>query len=216
MLKIIPYLALVALCMLPQLGRSADEVLYWMVDDTSVVHYSDGRDISMPMMVPESIDTSLAARVRVVGGGLTEDVFLNVYLGEGEYWTTEWGIDFDDPDGYWGVGNPVGMQSPLTGGMAPEHPYISVKEGQPEYSFIIEIGNYDWNEDSWTTVASSRPYTHSEFLTSQYIYESFDMNPPTTKIWNPHDYYAVPEPSAGILFLIGGTLLMLRRKHGLG
>ena len=57
---------------------AVDEILYWMVDDTAVVHYDDGRDVSMPMMVPEAIDTSLAARVRVVGGGLTEDVFLNV------------------------------------------------------------------------------------------------------------------------------------------
>ena len=211
MLKIIPYLALVAFCMLPQLGRSADEVLYWMVDDTAVVHYDDGRDVSMPMMVPETIDTTLAARIRVVGGGLTEDVFLNVYDSKlGEYWTTEWGIDFGDAGGYWGCGTPTGNQSPLTGGMAP------VQVGSPEYNFIIEIGNYDWNEDSWTTVASSRAYTHSELLTSQYIYESFDISPPTTKIWNPHDYYAVPEPSAGILFLIGGTLLMLRRKDGLG
>ena len=187
-----------------------DEVLYWMVDDTAVVHYNDGRDVSMPYMVPEAVDTTLAARVRVVGGGLTEDVFLNVAWdvdGQVEYWTTEWGIDFGDPGGHWGCGTPTGNQSPLTGGMA------SVQVGSPEYSFIIEIGNYDWNEDSWTTVASSRAYTHSELLTSSYIHDTFDISPSNLEVWNPHDYYAaVPEPSAGILFLIGSSLLVLRRK----
>lgn len=190
-----------------------DEVLYWMVDDTSVVHYGDGTTISLPLLVPEAIDTTLAARVRVVGEELSEDVFLNVYS-DGEVWSTDLGIDFGDPgSGYWGVGNPTGMQSPLTGGMAPDHPYISVREGQPEYSFIIEIGNYDWNEDSWTTVAHSQAYTHSELLTSSYIYESFDINPPTTKIWNPHDYYAsVPEPNGSLLVLVGAAMLLLKRK----
>ena len=114
-----------------------------MVDDTSVVHYNDGRnDVLMPMMVPEAVDTTLAARVRVVGGELTEDVFLDIYLEESERWEGDFGIDFSDPgSGYWGVGNPTGMQGPLS------------RFSSAEYSFMIEIGNYDWNNDSWTTVA---------------------------------------------------------------
>lgn len=189
-----------------------DEVLYWIVDDSAVVHYNDGTSLSMPMLVPEAVDTTLAARVRVVGGGLTEDVFLNVYIGDGEAWSSELGIDFDDSgSGYWGVGNPTGIQSPLTGGMSPSLPYIS--ENTPEYSFIIEIGNYDWNEDNWTTVAHSQPYTHSELLTQSYIHETFDMNPPGLQIWNPHNYYAVPEPNSSILTLIGMSFFALKRKQ---
>lgn len=118
------------------------------------MHYPDGTSVSMPDMVPHSFDTTLAARVRVVGGNITEDVFLNVYEpSEMEWYSTELGIDFADVGGRWGVGNPTGMQSALTGGGAPDYPYIEPVAGSPEYSFIVEIGNYDWTADTWTTVA---------------------------------------------------------------
>lgn len=193
-------------------AMSADEVLYWMVDDNAVVHNSDGSTVSMPMIVPEVDDVTLAARVKVVGGNISEDVFLNVYVGNGEVWSSELGIDFEDSgSGHWGVGNPNGMQSPLTGGMAPTFPYVA--EDTPEYSFIIEIGNYDWNQDIWTTVAHSQSYTHSELLERAYIHETFDIGPSNLEVWNPRDYYSVPEPNAGILILSGLSFLALKRGN---
>jgi len=189
------------------IAHAYDEVLYWMIDDTSVVHYQDGSTVFMPMMVPESADSSLAARVRVSGGNLTEDTFLDLYYTDGENtyrWPGNMGLDFgDNGSGYWGCGVPTGNQSPITD-------FTS-----PEFMFMIEIGNYSYDESSdtenWTTVASSASQSYTSLI--GYTYQTFDINPPTSGIWNPHDYYAVPEPSTRMFMLIGFMFLMLQRKR---
>ena len=217
--------------MLPQLGRSADEVLYWMVDENSVVHQYDGSTTSILDYVPASSDSSLSARVRITGGGIVNDVFLNIYdppenpySGDpGVLYAGDLGLEVGSGDIWYGAEM---VQAPLTSGSIPStNPDGEIvglptpMPGTPEYSFIIELGNIDWSGENpnWTSIAQSRSYTYNELLTSSYIHETFDLNPPRMGTWNPIDYYApIPEPSAGILFLIGGTLLMLRRKHGLG
>lgn len=210
MLKIIPYLALVAFCMLPQLGRGSDEILYWMVEEDAKVHYQDGTSQMMPMLVPSSESVTLAARVRVSSASLAEDTFLDLYYQEEDgswaKWPGDLGIDFGDSgSGYWGCGVPTGNFSPIT------------EFGSPEFSFIMEIGNYNWDDDSWTTVASSASQSYNSLVDKGYIHYTFDLNPPSGSVWSPKDFYApIPEPSTGLLMLIGGTLLMLRRKHGLG
>lgn len=189
----------ILVCMLAFASFGVDEVLYWMVDDAAQVHYHDGSLAPILELVPDAIDTTLAARVRVVGGNLLDDTFTDIYIGDGERWPGDGGIDFDNVGGYWGVGNPTGIQAPITS-------FSSV-----EYSFMIELGNYDWNNDSWTTVASSRPANYSSL--SQYIYTTFDINPPTTGIWNPRDFYVpIPEPNSGLLILVGFGILCLKRK----
>lgn len=182
----------------------SEEVLYWMVTDQATVHYgNEARNIVE--IVPETLDTTLAARVRVTGGNLVDDTFLMIYIGDGERWDGEFGIDFDDPgDGYWGVGNPTGVQSPLA-------PYVVSDPNSPEYHFIMELGNYDWNNDNWTTVASSAALSYSN--AGNYIFNTFDMGPPQMRIWNPTHFYAtVPEPSTSLLVLVGFSLLLLGRR----
>ena len=191
------------------LVNASEEVLYWMVDDTARVHYGDGSTELMPMLVPSSIDSSLAARVRVFGGDLTEDTFLDLYFkdGEGTYrWPGDMGIDFGDSgSGYWGCGVPTGNQAPLSD-------FSSV-----EFSFMIEIGNYSYNAssdtESWVTTAQSASLSYASLVDKGYIYHTFDISPPTTGIWNPHDFYAVPEPKSWLLMLVGTGFLLLRRKR---
>lgn len=191
------------------LVNASEEVLYWMVDDTARVHYGDGSTELMPMLVPSSIDSSLAARVRVFGGDLTEDTFLDLYFkdGEGTYrWPGDMCIDFGDSgSGYWGCGVPTGNQSPLSD-------FSSV-----EFSFMIEIGNYSYDAssdtESWVTTAQSASLSYASLVDKGYIYHTFDINPPTTGIWNPHDFYAVPEPKSWLLMLVGTGFLLLRRKR---
>ena len=188
------------------MSHAVEEVLYWMVEDGARVHYTDGTMQLMPMLVPASTDSSLAARVRVTGGNIVEDTFLDLYYSDGENtyrWPGDMGLDFGDPgSGYWGCGIPTGNQSPIT------------DFSSPEFYFMIEIGNYSYNEasdtENWTTVASSASYSYTSLL--NYTYQTFDINPPTAGIWHPYDFYAVPEPKSWLLMLFGMGILLLRRK----
>ncbi len=185
----------------------ADEaVLYWMVDDTATVN-DHGTITPIASFLPAETDNSYsAARIRVTGGNITGDVFLDVYDSDGtlQVGAGALGIAFGDSgSGYWGAGVPTGNQSPLNG-------YAGTN---PEYSFIIELGNVSWDGTtaSWVdTIAVSQAASYSDI--SRYVHPSFDLNPSTGEAWAP-TAYTVPEPSSGLLVLIGGALLALRRRR---
>ena len=86
-------------------------------------------------------------------------------------------------------------------------PYASA-----EYSFVIELGNWDWDNGTWTMIAASSAASYSELKDLGHIVElsTIEATPPTT--WAPTSY-TVPEPSGGLLFIIGGGLLALRRRR---
>ena len=182
-------------------AASADSgVLYWMVDAGATVNGADpeSQGISDYLSVYEAATEGSwsGARVRVVGG--TDDTFLDLYDGKGGYTSGEDGIDFDTFGGVWGAGVPDGIQSPIS-------------SGTPEYSFILELGNV--TDDSWTTIAQSSSMTYTQLADAGYIHPSFEMNPPTSMVWTPAQFQAVPEPSGGLLVLIGTALLALRRRR---
>ena len=186
-----------------------NDVLYWMVGDSATVEKEDGTKVSIgDYFADPAVATSgsdFAARVRVTGGNIQEgqDVFLDLYIpgygldvGSGEY-----GVSFTDESGYWGAGVPTGNQSPSG----------DYSAGTAEYSFIVELGNID-SSDNWTTVATSATTTYSSL--GAYIHESFGLNPSAMAVWTPTSFYApVPEPSSGLLTLIGFAFLALRRKR---
>ena len=185
---------------------AAEEVLYWMVDGDATVNDQKVSDF----LPAETDDSFSAARIRVTGGDITGDVFLDVYDSAGtlQVGSGALGIAFGESGGYWGAGVPTGNQSPLGN-------YAGMS---PEYSFIVEIGNCSWDESSGTaswleTVAVSEATKYSDL--SQYIHPSFDMNPPVGGAWSPTSYN-VPEPSGGLLLLVGGALLALRRRRNGG
>ena len=77
-------------------------------------------------------------------------------------------------------------------------------------SFMVELGN--WENGQWVGIATSQSYTYKQ-LASHIIYDWGGPNArPAESIWVA-DGYVVPEPSSGILLLIGGGLLALRRKR---
>ena len=206
-------LALVAAALLTVGVSSAAEsdVLYWMVDDSASVKRTDGTTatISDYFKSPDVAvsGSAYAARVRVTGGGIQEgqDVFLDLYIpgygvdeGSGKY-----GVEFGDGSGYWGAGVPTGNQSPSG----------DYSAGTPEYSFIVELGNINSDDYSWTTVATSAARTYSSLYNDNYIHETFDLNPSTLAVWTPTQFTAaVPEPSGGLLSALGLALLALRRR----
>jgi hypothetical protein len=183
-----------------------EEVLYWMVGADATVN-DHGTVSSVSDFLPAETENSWsAARIRVTGGDIARDVFLDVYDSDGtlQAGSGELGIAFGDTgSGYWGAGVPTGNQSPLG-----DYAVTS-----PEYSFIIELGNVSWDGDSasWVeTVAVSQSATYSDI--SRYIHTSFDPNPMVGGAWAPTTYN-VPEPSGGLLLLVGGGLLLLRRRR---
>ena len=185
-----------------------NDVLYWMINDSATVTKDDGTEVTISdYFADPAVATSgsdFAARVRVTGGSIQDgqDVFLDLYIpgygldvGGGEY-----GVSFTDESGYWGAGVPTGNQSPSG----------DYSAGTPEYSFIVELGNID-SSDNWTTVATSAAATYSSL--ADYIHKTFDLNPGQTAVWTPSQFHAVPEPSSGLLTLIGFAILALRRKR---
>jgi len=178
-----------------------DRVLLWMVDDTAKVHCSDGSIRQITEFVPSDEGSSLAARVRVTGGNINKDTFLSLYVDDGGSCSGDMGSDFGDfGSGYWGCGVPVGNQSPIT------------DFARSEFNFIIELGHYSYDEsndtESWTTIASSDSYSYDSL--TGYTYQTFDVSPPDYDVWNPHDFYIVPEPKSCLLMLIGTTIMLLR------
>ncbi len=186
--------AILAVCV----SFAEDEVLYWMVDNTATVTTGDGETVNLTAFLDPEGD--YAARVRVVGDGITEPTFLRIYYPDGTTDSGEFGVDFGDSgSGYWGAGVPTGTQSPVGG-------YAS---SSPEYSFIVEIGNFESGD--WVTVAASDAASYASL--SSHIGERFEINPPVGKAWAPTSFTEVPEPSSGLLLLVGGGLLALRRRN---
>ena len=190
-------------------SADGNDVLYWMVDDSATINrwwsdvagsagdYSVGQYFSS--FYTEGSD--FAARVRVTGGDITGDTFLQLYDVEGAIYDGEFGVDFGDAGGgYWGAGVPTGNQSPSQ----------DYSAGSPEYSFIVELGNIV--NDEWTTIATSDARSYSS-LQNDYIHPTYDMTPSALQIWTPTSFTAVPEPSGGLLTALGLALLALRRKR---
>lgn len=194
-----------------------EKVLYWMVDDTAEVSLDDGvttmsiGDYFNSYSSQEGNSGLFAARIRVTGGDITEPTFLSLYYlddqGNVQLEPGNIGVDFFDNAGYWGAGVPTGNQSPS--GSHANH--------TPEYTFLVELGNISWDGStaSWveTIADSGTPLRYSDLVSSGYIHESFDLNPPAGQIWTPTQFNEVPEPSSGLLVLIGGALLALRRRR---
>lgn len=85
----------------------------------------------------------------------------------------------------------------------------------PEWSFAIELGSYDTGD--WTTLASSATLTYQQLASGEgsgtsYI-TTYDPQSMTVTVgWAP-ETYNVPEPSSGLMMLIGAGLLALRRRR---
>ena len=195
---------------------AGDDVLYWMIDTSATITTDLHSDPQTKATIGEFFanigdyypdlnteGSAFAARVRVTGGGIQDgqDVFLDLYIpGYGlDKGGGEWGVEFGDAGGYWGAGVPTGNQSPSG----------DYSAGTPEYSFIVELGNID-AADNWTTVATSAAATYSSL--SDYIHETFDLNPGQLAVWTPTQF-TIPEPTSVLLMVIGGALLALRRKR---
>lgn len=194
--------ALAAVVLTVRVASAEEGVLYWMVGSDATVSGGgpDSQGIKAYLKIYEAATEGSwsAARVRVIGG--ESDMFLDLYDGDGGTTSGEYGVEFDTFEGVWGAGVPDGVQA-------------SISSGTPEYSFIIELGNVT-DADGWTTVAQgTSTMTYTQLVDAGYIHPSFDIKPPESAIWTPGSFQAVPEPSGGLLTLMGVALLALRRRR---
>lgn len=74
------------------------------------------------------------------------------------------------------------------------------------YTYAIELGTMD--HGMWNVLAVSDPHSFSQLD----AFVAYDAMSVPVDIWSPHSY-SIPEPSSGILLLVGAALLMLRRKE---
>jgi len=191
--------ALMSACVL----RADDDVLYWMLTGSEAMTDADGQQTTVSDFLTASGGTDFSARVRVKGGGLSEDTFLDLYYYDGEDFVLDSGYTdaaFFEDGGVWSCGLGDGNLSSIGA-------YSSTS---PEYSFTIELGNVV--NDEWTqTLATSSSVTYQQLADDGFIRQTFDLTPPVNTMWNGTSFTAVPEPSGGMLLMMGVALLALRR-----
>lgn len=79
--------------------------------------------------------------------------------------------------------------------------------------FAIELGNYTQTDDgfNWIVLAGSAGSTLQDLIAGGHIISS-ELSVQGSIDWEAAGY-SVPEPSSGLLVLIGGALLALRRRR---
>ena len=85
----------------------------------------------------------------------------------------------------------------------------------PITSFAVEFFNYNESDDSLSLLGWTESITPDELVANGMIADFRDPKYPQASyaVWSPMKFAAVPEPTSGLLLLIGGALLALRRKQ---
>lgn len=194
-----------ALAVSAQVGFSAEElsVLYWMVNDPDVYGVGGGNTAVKvrDLQTPEGAE--LGARVKVTGEH-------SGYLGlvDSNYQTTP----IDD----YGIATAPTMLWVDTSGTGPVYagPAMSrVSDAllTDDYLFTMELGYYDGNGE-WFSVAMSSSIDGGTLMDK--FVSTEDMMVPGHLDWRPDAHvFDVPEPSSGMLVLLGCALMGLRRKR---
>ncbi len=102
---------------------------------------------------------------------------------------------------------------------APEHKSTAMTQTDlagyesDAYLFYVEMSNYNSADDTYEVVATGYKYGYGDLVSSGYVAASpLDVNK-TIASASAANMANVPEPSSGLLLLIGGAMLALRRRR---
>lgn len=83
--------------------------------------------------------------------------------------------------------------------------------GSSDYSFYVELVNFSSGSEVRTSMNKDYPWTYNELVSSGYVSTGNNISTPSAA--GALDGGSVPEPTSGVLLLIGGALLALRRRR---
>ncbi len=169
--------------------RAEEQLLWWLVNEDDPVEDWYGTASTISGIGA----TDVRLRVQDSSGNAT---YLNFY-----YWAE---------DEHGNV-----SQAVATGSLGLDVPFdawadVSDYSGA-EYSFVVELGNVVNGEWVKTLAATATPVPYNDL--QSHIGSWSDIGSDLAHYWTPSGY-SVPEPSSGLLMLIGGALLALRRRKG--
>ena len=102
-------------------------------------------------------------------------------------------------------------------GTAPNN-YVSITSselgqyGADGYSFFVEMVNY--SNDEFQTVATGATYSYNELVSSGYVATGAISTAAAQAAASQANMGSpIPEPSSGLLLLMGGAMLALRRRR---
>ena len=178
------------------------EVLWWTVSaDDDVDWY--GNDVSvedLPGYGVEVENGGLAARISYVDNpnNPSDSGYLNF-----------WMLSNTEPP------HPVPQDTVgMSSFMVPIDGYADVTD-KAGYTFMIELGNFE--NGKWVAIVTGEAQSYS-YLDAQESIGTWDMTKELSGLagldWSTS--YAVPEPNSGVLLLLGGALLALRRRRNGG
>ena len=180
-------------------AQASDYLLYWQVEDTATITWFDGTELGTVSDYTnrdgQQINMARAVSTTAADGMYT--YYMDI------------GVTSDTME-------PTGDGA----GTGPMLSYVGAFNSPTELaglSFAIELGN--WENGKWTTLATTGTISYND-LTVQSAAEGGTYiltadqgyNLPTFTAWSPESYN-VPEPSSGLLMLIGASLLALRRRR---
>lgn len=189
------------------------DVLWWIVDDNATVDGSSVYSFVSSFGTWSEVDPdsgeefsgyNVGARVKVTfadGRSETLPIVYPDFPGE----TFDY-AEFVDGGGSNGIGFGTGWWNTRS-------PFSS--EMLSEVLFQIQLGELTWNDAlgafDFATLAETDPVAKSEL--SSHIFTGPDWNVPANSQWAPTVFYStIPEPSSGLLLLLGAAVLALKRK----
>lgn len=167
--------------------NESDSMLYWMIDESNEIEFQ-----------------------YAVVYATTEDL-------TGRTWTKDNGYGVAE-------GNQVALPKDIEGGFAyetvPGSKLVTLDiltelgtENWSSYTFYIELMQWDDVNNSEIRVGVSATSTYEDLVSNNHVLGSGLTIPENLVVWAPQTS-TVPEPSSGLLFLIGGALCLLRRRSG--